>query len=106
MLNLKKVFSTCRDKFRSINGALVGRLLDEGMSQERTMLAQAETKSKTSFGNRTGRQDKSNGLADCQAEEGAISCTERDIISQEPITPNQREHREVTCGARLQEQEG
>ena len=43
-LNLKKVFSTCQEKFCSINGALVGRLLDEGMRQERAMLAQAETK--------------------------------------------------------------
>ncbi len=40
-LNLKKVFSTCREKFCSINGAPVGRLLDESMRQERTMLAQA-----------------------------------------------------------------
>ncbi len=31
MLNLQKVFSTRREKFRSINGAPVGRLLDEGM---------------------------------------------------------------------------
>jgi hypothetical protein len=45
-LNLKKVFSTCREKFCSINGAPVGRLLDEIMRQERAMLAQAETKSK------------------------------------------------------------
>jgi hypothetical protein len=45
-LNLKKVFSTCREKFCSINGAPVGRLLDEGMRQERAMLAQAETKAR------------------------------------------------------------
>ena len=30
-INLKKVFSTCREKFCSISGAPVGRLLDEGM---------------------------------------------------------------------------
>ncbi len=30
-LNLKKVFSTCREKFCSINGAPVGSLFDEGM---------------------------------------------------------------------------
>ncbi len=29
-LNFKKVFTTCREKFCSINGAPVGRLLDEG----------------------------------------------------------------------------
>ncbi len=56
-LNLKKVFSTCREKFCSINGAPVGRLLDESMRQERAMLAQAETKSKAPFGNRNGRPE-------------------------------------------------
>ncbi len=49
-LNLKKVFSTCLEKFCSINGAKVGRLLDESMRQERAMLAQAETESKAPFG--------------------------------------------------------
>ncbi len=62
MINLKKVFSTCREKFCSINGAPVGRVLNEGMRQERAMLAQTETKSKTSFGNRIGRANKSDGL--------------------------------------------
>ncbi len=38
-LNLKKVLATCREKFSSVNGAQVGRLLDEGMHQERAMLA-------------------------------------------------------------------
>jgi hypothetical protein len=61
-INLKKVFSTCREKFCSINGAPVGRVLDEGMRQERAMLAQTETKSKAPFGNRNGRTDKSDGL--------------------------------------------
>jgi hypothetical protein len=61
-LNLKKVFTTCREKFFSINGAPVGSLLDEGMRQERAMLAQAETKSKPPFGNRNGRPDKSDGF--------------------------------------------
>jgi hypothetical protein len=46
----------------SINGALVGRLLDEGMRQEHAMLAQAETKSKMQFGQRNGRPDQSDGL--------------------------------------------
>ncbi len=57
-LNLKKVFSTCREKF----GAPVGRLLDEGMQHERAMLAQAETKSKVPFGSHNDRPDKSDGL--------------------------------------------
>ncbi len=61
-LNLKKVFSMCREKFSSINGAPVGRLLDEGMRQERAMLAKAETKSKVPFGQRNGRPDKSDSL--------------------------------------------
>ncbi len=61
-LNLKKVFSTCREKFCSINGAPVGHLFDEGMRQERAMLAQTETKRKAPFGNSNGRPDKSYGL--------------------------------------------
>ncbi len=61
-INLKKVFFTCQEKFCSINGAQVGRLLDEGVRQERAMLAQAETKSKVPFGQRNGRPDKSHGL--------------------------------------------
>jgi hypothetical protein len=61
-LNLKKAFSTCPEKICSINGAPVGRLLDEGMRQELAMLAQAETKSKAPFGSRNGRPDKSDGL--------------------------------------------
>ncbi len=59
VINLKKVFSTCRDKFCSINGAPVGRILDESMRQERAMLAQTETKSKASLGSSNGRTDKS-----------------------------------------------
>jgi hypothetical protein len=46
----------------TINGAQVGCLLDEGMCQERAMLAQAETKSKVPFGQHNGRQGKSDGL--------------------------------------------
>jgi hypothetical protein len=53
-INIKKVFSTCRDKFCSINGAPVGRILDESIRQERAMLAQTETKSKASLGGRNG----------------------------------------------------
>ncbi len=120
-LNLKNLFSTCREKFCSINGAPVGRLLDECMRQERAMLAQAETRSKAPFGNHNGRPDKSNGLdPQCaklkkeltleqrEAEEGANACTERDIKSQEPTTPSQgdSEHCEGTYRARFQEQEG
>ena len=61
-LVLKKEFSMCWEKFCSINGAPVGRLFDEGMRQERAMLAQAETKSKAPLGNRNDRPDKSGGL--------------------------------------------
>ncbi len=61
-LNLKKVLSTCWEKFCSINGAPVGRLLDESMRQERATLAQAENKNKAPFGNSNGRPDKSDGL--------------------------------------------
>jgi hypothetical protein len=37
------------------------RVLDEGMRQERALLAQTETKSKASFGNHNGQTDKSDG---------------------------------------------
>ncbi len=53
--NIKKAFATCREKIFSINGAPIGRLIDECMRKERAMLAQAETKSKVPFGNRNGR---------------------------------------------------
>jgi hypothetical protein len=47
-INIKKVFATCRGKFCSINAsnAPVGRFLDEGMRQERTLLVQTETKAR------------------------------------------------------------
>jgi hypothetical protein len=61
VINIKKVFATCRDKFCNINGAPVGRILDEGMRSERAMLAQTESKSKASLGGRNGRTDKSEG---------------------------------------------
>ncbi len=51
-----------RKIFCSINGAPAGRLIDEGMSQERAMLAQAETRSKAPFGHSNGRPDKSDGF--------------------------------------------
>jgi hypothetical protein len=71
------------------------------------MLAQADTKSKGPFGNRNGRPDKSDGLDPQFAKlKKANSCTERNIKSQEPTTPSQVEHREGTCRAQFQEQEG
>ena len=74
------MFSTCREKFCSINGAPVGRLLDESMRQERAMLAQTETKSKAPFGNRNGRPDKSNGLDPQLADsEKELTLAQREI---------------------------
>ena len=43
-LTNKKVFAICREKFCSINGTPIGRLIDEGMRKEHTILAQAEPK--------------------------------------------------------------
>jgi hypothetical protein len=45
-LNIKKVFATCREKYCSINGALIGRTIDECMRKESSMLAKAETKAR------------------------------------------------------------
>ena len=96
-LNLKKVFSTCREKFCSINGAPVCRLLDEGMRQERAMLVQAETKSKAPFGNRNGRPDKSDGLDPQFAN--LNSCTERYQISRTNHTKPRRTSRRNVLSA-------
>ncbi len=38
-LTIKKVFAICRGKFCSIDGTLIGRLIDEGMRKKRAMLA-------------------------------------------------------------------
>ncbi len=71
------------------------------------MLAQAETKSKAPFGNRNGRPDKFDGLDPQFAKlKNKLTLAQRDIKSQEPTTPSQGEHREGTCGARFQAQEG
>ena len=61
-LTIKKVFAICREKFCSIKGTPIGRLIDEGMLKERAMLAQAEPKSKVPFANHNGRPNNSNGL--------------------------------------------
>jgi hypothetical protein len=42
MLTIKEVFTVCREKFCSTNGAPIGRLVDENLSKELAMLAQAE----------------------------------------------------------------
>ncbi len=51
-LKIKEVFTLCRGKFGSINGAPIGRMVDENLRKERAMLAQAETKTKVPFANR------------------------------------------------------
>ena len=60
-LTIKKVFAICREKFCSIKGTPIGRLIDEGMLKERAMLAQAEPKSKVPCANRNGRPNNSDG---------------------------------------------
>ncbi len=60
-LTIKKVFAICSEKFCSIDGTPVGRLIDEGMRKERAMLAQQEPKSKVPFANRNGRPNNSDG---------------------------------------------
>ena len=97
-INLKKVFSTCRDKFCSINGAPVGRILDESMRQEHAMLAQTETKSKAFLAAvMVGRINPMVQKEVRKAEEGPNCCTTRNFKSQEPTKPSQGEHREGTC---------
>ncbi len=61
-LTIKEVFTVRREKFCSINGAPIGRLVDENLRKERAMLAQAETKTKVPFANRNGKPDKSDGF--------------------------------------------
>ncbi len=48
-LTIKEVFSICCDKFCSINGAPIGRLVDENLHTELAMLTQAETNTKVLF---------------------------------------------------------
>ncbi len=62
-LTIKEVFTTCREKFCSINGAPIGRLVDDNLRRERAMLAQVETKTKVPFANRDGKPDRSDGSA-------------------------------------------
>jgi hypothetical protein len=59
---IKEVFAICREKFCSMNGAPIGRLVDENLRKERAMLARAETKTKVPFANRNGKPDKSDVL--------------------------------------------
>ncbi len=68
------------------------------------MLAQTETKSKASLGNRNGQTDKSDGLDPQHAKLKKDLSTSRDFKSQEPTKPSQGEHREGTCRAQFQEQ--
>jgi hypothetical protein len=60
-LTIKEVFAICSEKFCSINGAPIARLVDENLRKERAMLAQAETKTKVPFAIRNGKPDKSDG---------------------------------------------
>jgi hypothetical protein len=61
-LTIKDFFKICREKFCSIEGAPISRLVDENLRKELAMLAQAETKTKVSLANRNGKPDKSDGL--------------------------------------------
>ncbi len=62
-LTIKEVHNKCREKFCSINGAPIGRLVEENLCKERAVLAQAssDTKTKIPFANRNGKPDKSDG---------------------------------------------
>jgi hypothetical protein len=60
-LKIKQVFAVCREKSGSINGTLIGCLIDEGMRKEHAMLAQAESEGKVPFANRKGKPDTSYG---------------------------------------------
>ena len=56
---IKKVFAICREKFCSIDGTPIGRLIDEGMRKELALLAQVEPKSKVLLANRNGLPNNS-----------------------------------------------
>ncbi len=59
-LTIRDVLTVCSEKFCSIHGAPIGRLVDENLRKERAILAQAETKTNVPFANHNGRPDKSN----------------------------------------------
>ncbi len=70
-LTIKEEFGICREKFSSMNGAPIGRLvLDENfkLRKERAMLAQEETKTKVPVSNCNGKPYKSDG-SDTQVAE-------------------------------------
>ncbi len=61
-MTIKGVLAICRDKYSSINGAPIGRLVDENMRKERAMLAQAsqaDTKTQVPLAYRNGKPGKS-----------------------------------------------
>ncbi len=79
-LTIKKVFSTCHEKFCIINGAPIRRLIDKIMCKERSMLTKIETKSKVPFGHCNGRPDKSDGSDPQFAElKKALTLAQREI---------------------------
>ncbi len=53
------MFTKCREKFCSFNGAPIGSLVDDNLRREHAMLAQAETKTKVPFADRIGKPDRS-----------------------------------------------
>ncbi len=55
-LTIKEMFAVCCEKLCRINGAPIGRLVDENVPKESAMLAQAETKTKLPFANSNGKQ--------------------------------------------------
>jgi hypothetical protein len=97
-LTIKKVFAICREKFCSINGTPIGRLIDEGMRKLRAMLAQAEPKSKVPFANRNGQPNNSDGTHSQVAKlKNDLTLAQREIAkAQKSTTSSKGEHCEGT----------
>ncbi len=106
-LSIKEVFTVCREKFCSINGAPISRLVDESLRKERAMLAQAETKTKVPFAYSNGRRDKSDG-SDTQVAKITKNLTlvQREIAKLENQLHQAKERGKGTGGVQFQEKEG
>ncbi len=107
-LTIKKVFTVCREKIGSSNGAPISRLVDENLRKECAMLAQAETITKVPFANRNGVPDKSDG-SDTQVAKinKDLTLVRREKLRGSRITTSsQREEGKRTCRAQFQEQDG
>ncbi len=108
-LTIKEVFTECREKLCSTNGAPIGCLVDENLLKEHAKLAQAETKNKVPFANHNGRPDKTDG-SDTQVAKimKNLTLTQRETAKLKNQLHQAEENmaHSYLCRVQFQEQEG